>query len=381
MLFLASNSNRSRVMKRDILSIQTDIGMVFPHLKSETVVKIKVRKILRPILFLFVLCGIDTRGPNKKWVRVLSSTYNIVFLALFSEKLYCFTLNSRHWAPLLTLFVYMIYLIMWWYIQLRMKDISALANALNSLISEIDYSTYKRLLKVSNVMRLSVIFLVCFDAVLRSMQEVIFKRKYNICPYKCLYSDMGNNVIIPIVLSRLGYTYVTSAIAYSFAAYYIFYLFMFSVSLRERQRSKIALWELYRNILNIFKRIEGTLSFLVTLLFLHIFNTFFKTMLLIVYGGNSLNFNSQYIHCYDLVTNIALVLTVLFSAECVQQKADNLRVSLFASATELNEQVKILEDRKRLKLTGWGIFNLRKSLLLSIGAWFFTYTAILIQMQ
>ncbi|GFY48058.1 uncharacterized protein TNIN_177661 [Trichonephila inaurata madagascariensis] len=365
-------------MKKDTVYVQKDVRMVFPQLKSETMMETKVKKILKPILFLFLLCGIKTKDSDKKWVRVLSFTYNIALLALFSVESYCFIMYSRYWAPLITLSVHVVHLIMWWFIQLRMKDISSLTNALNSLITEIDYSTYKRLLKISNVMRLSVIFLVFCDAILRSVQEIIFKDKYKLCPFKFLYEDMGNNVLIPIVLSRLGYTYTISAIAYSFAAYYIFYLIVLSACFQERRRSNIELWELYRNVLNIFKRIEDTLSFLVILLFLHIFNAFFRALLFILYAVRALGVNPPYIHCYDLVTNIALTFVVLLFAEHVQQKADNLRISLFASTTELNVQIKVLEDRKHLKLTGWGIFNLRKSLLLSIVAWFFTYTAILI---
>ncbi|GFQ79944.1 uncharacterized protein TNCT_420891 [Trichonephila clavata] len=368
-------------MERDFLYAQDDVRVVLPQLKSKTMVKVKMKKIIKPILFLFMLCGIDSRNPSKKWVRVLSFAYNIAFLALFSVESYCFIMKSRYWAPLTTLFVYVVHLIMWWHIQLRMKDILALTDLLNSLIGEIDYSTYKRLLKTSNVIRFSVIFLVSFDAILRSMQEVIFKHKYKLCPFKYWYPNMGNNVLIPIVLSKLEYTYVISTISYSFAAYYIFYLFILSVCLRERQRSKIQVWELYRNVLNIFKRIEGTLSFLVILLFLHIFHTFFKGLLFLLYAVRALSLPPPYIQCFDLAINIALVIALLFSADHVQQKADNLRVSLIACSTELNVQIKVLEDRKRLKLTGWGIFNLKKSLLLSIVAWFFTYTAILIQMQ
>ncbi|GFQ79949.1 uncharacterized protein TNCT_420921 [Trichonephila clavata] len=368
-------------MKKDIVYVQDDVRMVVPQLKSGIMVKLKMKNILKPILFLFMLCGIDTRAPSKKWVRVLSFTYNIAFLALFLGESYCFIMNSRYWAPLATLSVYVVHLTMWWFIQLRMKDILALANALNSLITEIDFSTYKKLLKTSNVIRFSVIFLACLDAVLRSIQEVIFKDKYKLCPFKYWYPNMGNNVLIPIILSRLAYTYIISAITYSFTAYYILYLFILSVCLQERRRSRIQLWELYRNVLNIFKRIEDTLSFLVILLFLHIFNAFFRGLLFLLYAVRALGVPPPYIHCYDLVTNIALTFIVLLFAEHVQQKADNLRVSLFASTAELNEQIKVLEDRKRLKLTGWGIFNLRKSLLLSIVAWFFTYTAILITLQ
>ncbi|GFY48063.1 uncharacterized protein TNIN_177711 [Trichonephila inaurata madagascariensis] len=297
-----------------------------------------------------MLCGIDTRNARRRWVCVLSFTYNIAFLALFSVESYCFIANFRYWAPLITLSAYVVHLIMWWLIQLRMKDILALTDLLNSLIDEMDYSTYKRLLKTSKVVRFFVIFLVTFDSILRSMQEVIFKHGYKLCPFKFWYPNMGNTVLIPIVLNKLEYTYIVYAIAYSFAAYYIFYLYILSICLRERQRSKTQLWDLYRNVLNIFKRIEGTLSFLVIFLFLHIFYTFFKGLLFILYAVRALSLPPPYIHCFDLVINTALVIALLFSAEHVQQKADNLRVSLIACTTEVNVQIKLQEDRKRLQL-------------------------------
>ncbi|GFS70451.1 hypothetical protein NPIL_421271 [Nephila pilipes] len=83
---------------------------------------------------------------------------------------------------------------------------------------------------------------------------------------------------------------------------------------------------------------------------------------------------------FNFIVNIVLMVVIIFCADLAQRRAEDIRISLLADeAASKGRLIKILEDQKFLKLTGWGIFTIRKSLLLSAAAWFFTYVSILVQ--
>ncbi|GFQ89562.1 hypothetical protein TNCT_145391 [Trichonephila clavata] len=87
-----------------------------------------------------------------------------------------------------------------------------------------------------------------------------------------------------------------------------------------------------------------------------------------------------------ITVDISLAFAIVLSAESMHKKADELRQSLFSFSNKpysfnscLNGlYVKISEDRKRLRLTAWNAFIIRKSLLLTLAGWIFTYGVILV---
>ncbi|GIY23776.1 hypothetical protein CEXT_432941 [Caerostris extrusa] len=80
-----------------------------------------------------------------------------------------------------------------------------------------------------------------------------------------------------------------------------------------------------------------------------------------------------------------VIVAMIISAENVQLKANEIRVS-FMTLTQFDKSpkangkwIKILEDRHVLTLTAWGMFVIRKPILLTMIAWPFTYGLILLQ--
>ncbi|GFY05530.1 hypothetical protein TNCV_4370401 [Trichonephila clavipes] len=77
---------------------------------------------------------------------------------------------------------------------------------------------------------------------------------------------------------------------------------------------------------------------------------------------------------------------MVFSADEVQAKANNTReipcriqiVSQKSGIVNIHHR-RVSENDQSVTLTGWGMFTVRKPLLLSLAAWLFTYAVILIQ--
>ncbi|GIX77526.1 hypothetical protein CDAR_268331 [Caerostris darwini] len=93
----------------------------------------------------------------------------------------------------------------------------------------------------------------------------------------------------------------------------------------------------------------------------------------------------RYTSVLDLLANTVVIVAMTISAENVQLKANKIRVSFMTvasrdkSAMANGKWVKILEDRDALTLTAWGMFAMRKPILLSMISWPFTYGLIFVQ--
>ncbi|GIY68645.1 hypothetical protein CDAR_370461 [Caerostris darwini] len=91
-----------------------------------------------------------------------------------------------------------------------------------------------------------------------------------------------------------------------------------------------------------------------------------------------------YISFVELVLVIMATATMTFSAETVQLKANEVRVTFMSSesnkySTGVNGKwVKLFEDRNVLSLTAWRMFTIRRSILLSLFAWPFVYGLVLV---
>ncbi|GIX86277.1 hypothetical protein CDAR_77781 [Caerostris darwini] len=91
-----------------------------------------------------------------------------------------------------------------------------------------------------------------------------------------------------------------------------------------------------------------------------------------------------YISFVELVLVITATAAVTFSAETVQLRANEVRVTFMSSesnkrSTGVNGKwVKPFEDRNVLSLTAWRMFTIRRSILLSLFAWPFVYGLVLV---
>ncbi|GFY48060.1 hypothetical protein TNIN_177681 [Trichonephila inaurata madagascariensis] len=82
-----------------------------------------------------------------------------------------------------------------------------------------------------------------------------------------------------------------------------------------------------------------------------------------------------------------LMVATVLAADKVQLTANDFRMSLIAfyktqdGINSYGEYAILHEDRERLRLTGWGMFIIKKPLLLSLSTWLFAYGVILLQLM
>ncbi|GBN14068.1 hypothetical protein AVEN_211598-1 [Araneus ventricosus] len=86
----------------------------------------------------------------------------------------------------------------------------------------------------------------------------------------------------------------------------------------------------------------------------------------------------------NFVVSALLAIVIVVPAEKVQERGNEVRRSLFILPRDdfqccSGQYMKLLEDRKCLKLTLWGTVAVKKSLLLSLIAWNFTFGVIALQ--
>ncbi|GIY12304.1 hypothetical protein CDAR_266041 [Caerostris darwini] len=91
-----------------------------------------------------------------------------------------------------------------------------------------------------------------------------------------------------------------------------------------------------------------------------------------------------YISSVELVLVITAAAAITFSAETVQLKANEVRVTFMCSESNnystgvIGKWVKLFEDRNALSLTAWRMFTIQRSILLSLFAWPFVYGLVLV---
>ncbi|GFY05531.1 uncharacterized protein TNCV_4370411 [Trichonephila clavipes] len=261
-----------------------------------------------------------------------------------------------------------------------MKDFLTLVEEVSSLRKNLSCVIYTRLLKISRIVCLCAILLIVLDPLLRILNEIKYNYKDSGCILILLPSGMGDWKLIPIVTYIFSFAYVSSGLTYAIAIFYILFCYSLSACLDMPLKLQNDIHEVYEKVVNIFKKTEEEFSLLVLLLFAYIFYSFFRYLFVIIYLSKVHNTPIQLFIAFNFTVNIILLVVIILCAHQAQRKAEDLRISLLADDTASKRKlIKILEDQRYLKLTGWGIFTIQKSLLLSSAAWFFTYVSILVQ--
>ncbi|GBM77087.1 hypothetical protein AVEN_236654-1 [Araneus ventricosus] len=351
--------------------------------KEEIFVQNDMVKIFRPVFFLFTICGIDPRDPQRRWVLVLAVVYNVIVWIISFTLIYCTTFEPLHFGPILDIIVNLGHWIMWWLIRIRMKNIIALVNKLQPLGEDLEFLDYRRFSKMSWVISFCATFFNCLYPAVSTVQT--FNYRYNRCPLKMLEAEIPEKAIAWFAFN-IGIVYINFSIIYAFFSFYILYCFILASCLVQRQRPELVKCRLYKTVIEIFEAMENTLSIFVLLLFAHFLLRFFRSLYLLLYAFRVGNLRIPYTDFLDVSMNIALIVIFVLSAEHAQKMANKFRLSLLTFRNESQtpdwlkaRSIRILEDREQLNLTAWGVFTVRKALLLSVTAWFFTYSAILIQ--
>ncbi|GIY12298.1 uncharacterized protein CDAR_266011 [Caerostris darwini] len=269
---------------------------------------------------------------------------------------------------------------MWWMMQSKKKEILTLIENLESLQGEIAPVDRQRLSKIAKIASYFVVLLSCFYPSLWVIGHILFNQSR--CPFDSQNLDM-KSTIIPKIAYEYGSAYVNHYVYFTFTTFYLLICLIVANSLNDKKRHRIQAFRLYKNVLKMFEDIEDTLSPFMLFLFARMLAVFFLFIYQMLYAVRLRNWPLINMSIPYFFINAVLMIIIVLSTDRVQKKTDKFRLSLY-QYIELNsilngEHLRILEDWRHLKLTAWGVFAIKKSVILATGAWLFTYSIAFLQ--
>ncbi|GFY61041.1 uncharacterized protein TNIN_445091 [Trichonephila inaurata madagascariensis] len=339
-----------------------------------------IQRIFKPILNLFLYCGIDLNDSNRKCpVITFSVFFHIMCLGIVVFKIVCLSF-SFEWSILVTICVKLTALVLWWSVRWRRKDIRKMLEKLEPLQEELDNCDYKKLLRASRAAAVCIVLCVFLQPLVLALRYFVNQGEGLTCVILTITSDLNFEGVISVLLHEFASIYVNSSITYTVALFYSFYCCVFAVCLKEKERLLSQTIGIYQQALKIFKGIETVLSALIFIAFGHFLVSLFKDMIVLVNVVKNKRGTMLISYGLDFVANFVLTTIVVLSAESVQRRADSVR-QLCHEESNISRIsfVRLFEDRERLKLTGWGTFTIKKPLLLTLVAWLISYGVIILQ--
>ncbi|GBM44701.1 hypothetical protein AVEN_103172-1 [Araneus ventricosus] len=351
---------------------------MYPALEKDNEMDIKL--IMKPIFSLFFLCGIDLNEPRRKSSLIFSVFFNTICLGIILSRILCL-IGKPDWFVLITTMIKISYLLLWWIANLRKKYLLKLIEDLESLKSELDVRDYAKLLRTSKLAVTAAFLFIFIDSGLRIYNSI----KRNELTFCLDYFSITLSPIIALIY-EISVSYMQTSISYAIFAFYTTYCKTVAVCLQEKERSKFEAHQIYSTVLGIFRYLEETFSAIMVIIFGYISAAFLKNILDIVNDVKKGHYALVGTPSLNFVWNVLLASVIVLSAEKVQQRANDVRQSLFMMPREdfqccSGKYMKILEDREHLKLTVWGTVAVKKSLLLSLMVWNFTFGVVAIQCQ
>ncbi|GFY48059.1 uncharacterized protein TNIN_177671 [Trichonephila inaurata madagascariensis] len=342
-----------------------------------------IENIMAPILSLFRFCGLYSKKQNKLYQVILAVLFNVAALGVITFKIFCVS-RTLNWGTVFSAMIKLIPLILWWLVRLRMKKILFLVKKLDFFGEEI--ITRERNSKFSKMVTASALSMIFLQPMVRILIITIFPEEVAVCIYRELISIGKRNRVIIYTLDELFNRCPDTIIILAVVSFFTTYCYTLSVALKEKRCiSKTQSFLVHEKPLQIFRELESVFSPLILLIFSHIVFDFLKTMFMIVITikyHQSIFLPSE---CLKFLTDIMLMVATVLTADKVQLTANDYRKSLIAfcktqdGISSNGEFASLHEDRESIRLTGWGMFIVRKPVLLSLSAWLFAYGVILLQ--
>lgn len=350
-------------------------------------ISVEVKSALNPVIFLFLLSGIDLTKSKRKWHVLLASLYfHVMCLGIIIFKTVCL-IQHFHWSLLVTMTMKVTSLVMWWFVFTRRENFAALIEELESINEELNYADYKKIKKLSITASACAVILLCVQPIVLSLRYIIPSGVGITCTLLQFSEDDAWSLVV-VLFHEFVSVYVNVCITFAVSVFYAMYCYTFSKCILEKKRPKTQTLLLYQNVLSIFKDIEDDFSAIIFIIFVHFLASLFKDMVVLVFVFKSGKYTTVYAYLIDFTLNAILAMIVVLSAGSLQQKANSLRETLFRLSEDVPGQsclsarfIRILEERKHLQLTGWGMFTLKKPLLLTVVAWLITYGVIIFQLS
>ncbi|CAL1266783.1 unnamed protein product [Larinioides sclopetarius] len=312
----------------------------------------KMKDIFRPILFLFLLCGIDMAIPKRRWVTAFSILFHFMCLGVIVFKIICISLQFQ-WSIFVTILVKMTSLLLWWFVRTKREKIQELIEELDHVKEEMEQSDFKEALKRSKMAAVFALLVICLQPFVLSLRYLTDQEESIACTLIHASSKRSIQSVLGVFLHESASIYVNTSITYALALFYSLYCHIFASSLRDSDRSVSCAFHLYQQVIKIFKEMEDALSSLIFIAFAHFLVSLFKDMIVLVIvlqNGKVWNFLSYGV---DFLIIGALTTVAVLSADELQSRANILRrfLSTFVPYDLRISCARILEDKEDLKLT------------------------------
>ncbi|GFS36919.1 uncharacterized protein NPIL_317211 [Nephila pilipes] len=341
----------------------------------------RMEEVFKPILFLFLLCGIDLNNPSRNRCPVITFSifFHVMCLGIVIFKIVCLSFKFD-WSILVTICVKLPSLILWWFIRSRKEDILKMMKNLELLEKELDDRNYEKLLRATKIAAVFTVLWFFLQPLVLSLRYFVNPDGGLTCVVLKFTSYLNFEGVLSILLHEFASIYVNSSITITIALFYSFYCYLLSVCLKEKVRPLSQTFCIYEQVLQVFGDIEKVLSALIFIAFGHFLVSLFKDMIVLI---NIMKNNRGIMlisYVLDFIVNGVLTIVVVLSAEKAQSRADGVR-QLCCEEPNISKIFfsKLFEDRERLKLTGWGTFTIKKPLLLTLVAWLISYGVIILQ--
>ncbi|GBN30062.1 hypothetical protein AVEN_268347-1 [Araneus ventricosus] len=272
-------------------------------------------------------------------------------------------------------------LLLWWFVRIRKRDIIEMMEQLEYIQEELNHHDFQKALKTSKAAVVFTLLVLCLQPFVLSLRYLMYQGESLTC--SLIHNPSGITVqsILVILLHEFASIYINTSITYAVALFYSLYCHIFSLCLKERDRSVLQTFHLYQHVLKFFKQVEKVMSALIFLTIAHFLVSLFKDMIVLISVAQNGRGTMLFSYGVDLLVCGALITIVVLSAESVQLRANSLRLFLseYVPYDLKISCARIMEDRDRLKLTGWGTFTIKKPLILTLVAWLISYGVIILQ--
>lgn len=346
----------------------------------------KIKNVLKPVLFLFLLSGIDLTRSRRKWlIFVFCLYFHVACLGIILLKIICL-IQKFQWNILVTMTTKVMVLALWWFVYMRKKIFITLIEELKTFNEELSVADCRKLKRTSTSAAAGVVITLCVQPIILSLRYFIPSKNGLTCNYLEVSEDQALNAFV-ILFHEFSVVYVNVNIPFAVSLFYAIFCHTFSKCISETNRSKTQTLILYKNVLRIFKGMENGFSATIFMTFAYFVGNLFKAMVVVIFVFKSNKSTMVYAYLIDFTLNTILTTIVVLSAEKLQQNANTLHQTIFrysevpGRSCFSGQYFKIFEERKHLQLSGWGMFILKKSLLLSITAWLITYGVIIVQLS
>lgn len=373
------------------------------HLKSD----------FHPIIILLSAFGINAKKNAQKVYIFLAIFFHAVWIFMLVSTVACCFDKRDATFYVFTVIKYSCALLTWWILYKKRKDLAHLINSVKIIQGALKRSHNARMKKWIFGASVFSVFAVFSPGAFYCI-KLLIQDKYPL--FCCLHyqnvmtqKDKARSLHF-LLLS--GSNYATRGLAYIVIIFYSCYcmelkylaLYLKNKAKRRLNASSTEIGKVfnednffclddiktcYFKLVKLLMEFENTFS---SLVFLQIVSSFFEILrietVIIRYFNNRWKFDIILPSVYWSSVGISSLLAIILSADSIQNACHAARIvlqdygSTFSSETILKSlqlQVVYLQDKRFIRLTAWGMFQVQNDLFLSLIALYVTYGVLLAQ--